>query len=79
MDEAMLHRLAGEVGGRFKLTIRVQKRLVDLMNERNEIITKHCGGRPVRLVVEQVERDVFHLVEPAAAPQLAEKAGKPAA
>jgi hypothetical protein len=78
MNEAMLHRLAGELGGRFKLTMRVQKRLVDLMNERSEIITKNCGGRPVRLVVEQVAKDVFHLGEPAA-PQLAEKAGQPAA
>ena len=41
MDEAILHELSGKLGGRFKLTALVQKRLVELMRERSEIITQN--------------------------------------
>jgi len=54
MNEATLHRLAGELGGRFKLTALLQKRLVQLMVARDDIITKNSGGRPVRLVVDEI-------------------------
>lgn len=54
MNEATLHKLSGELGGRFKLTALLQKRLIQLMISRDEIITKNSGGRPVRLVVDEI-------------------------
>ena len=64
MDEALLHELAGKVGGRFRLTSVVQRRLVDLMRNHDDIIDKNCGGRPIRLVVEGVARDLLRLQGP---------------
>ena len=56
MNEAVLHELSELMGGRFRLTTLVQKRLVELMRERSDIVTKNSGGLPVRLVVEEVAR-----------------------
>ena len=42
----------------------VQKRLVQLLNDRNEVITDNSGGRPVRLVVEEVSRGGLQLTGP---------------
>ena len=64
MNEALLHKLSGELGGRFRLTSLVQKRLAQLMVNRDEIITKNSGGRPIRLVVEQVAGGKLQLVSP---------------
>jgi len=64
MNEAVLHELAAKVGGRFRLTTIVQKRLGDLMRNRDEIIVKNCGGRPIRLVVEQLAREILQLAAP---------------
>ena len=54
MNEATLHKLSGDLGGRFKLTALLQKRLIQLMVSRDDIITKNSGGRPVRLVVDEI-------------------------
>lgn len=64
MNEAVLHELAGKVGGRFRLTTIVQKRLADLMRNRDDIIVKNCGGRPIRLVVEELAREILQLAAP---------------
>jgi hypothetical protein len=64
MDEAILHTLSEETGGRFKLTALVQKRLVQLMIDRNDVILKNSGGRPIRLVVEQVAAGKVQLALP---------------
>ena len=64
MNEAMLHKLSEDLGGRFRLTSLVQKRLVQLMIARDEIITRNSGGRPVRLVVEEVASGTLQLVSP---------------
>lgn len=64
MDEAILYELSRKLGGRFKLTALVQKRLVELMRERSEIITQNSGGLPVRLVVEEVARGGAELIAP---------------
>jgi len=58
MDEALLHEMAAKAGGRFKLTGIVQKRLVELMVQRADVIVKNCGGRPIRLVVEEIGREM---------------------
>ncbi len=64
MNEAALHKLSGQLGGRFRLTSLVQKRLVQLMIARDEVITKNSGGRPVRLVVDQVAGGRLQLFSP---------------
>jgi len=61
VNEQRLHRLAGKFGGRFKLTALVQKRLAQLMAERNDVIVKNCGGRPIRLVVDEVDKGGLEL------------------
>jgi len=64
MDEAVLHELSAKLGGRFRLTALVQKRLVELMRQRSEVITEHSGGRPVRLVVDEAHRGGLALMSP---------------
>ena len=64
MNEAVLHELSELMDGRFKLTTLVQKRLVELMRERSDVVTKNSGGRPVRLVVEEVARGGLQLTAP---------------
>ena len=64
MDEALLHKLSGKLGGRFKLTALVQKRMVQLMREGSDVIKKNSGGRPVRLVVEEIAQGRLQLIAP---------------
>jgi len=64
MNEAVLHDLSSKLGGRFKLTSLVQKRLVQLMRERSEVILGNSGGRPVRLVVDEVTDGRLELTGP---------------
>lgn len=54
MNEGLLQEMAKKEGGRFKLTRMVQERLVKLMMQGDDTIRRNCGGRPIRLVVEQV-------------------------
>jgi len=63
MNEARLHELSEKLHGRFKLAALVQKRLVQLMNERSDVITQNSGGRPVRLVIEEVAGGSLQLVD----------------
>lgn len=64
MNEAILHRLSNELGGRFKLTALLQKRLIKLMVDRDDIITKNSGGRPVRLVIDEIAAGKLQLTAP---------------
>jgi len=64
MNEATLQELSEKLGGRFKLTSLVQKRLVELMRNRDDIVTKHSGGRPLRLVVDEVAQGRLELAAP---------------
>ena len=80
MNEATLHKLSGELGGRFKLTSLLQKRLVQLMISRDDIVTKNSGGRPVRLVVEEIAAGKLQLTSPEGdelTPELELVAGEP--
>jgi hypothetical protein len=63
MDEAVLHELANRLGGRFRLAALVQKRLVQLMNERSSVVTEHSGGRPISIVVKEVAGAQLELVD----------------
>ncbi|MFH1732259.1 MAG: hypothetical protein ABIF82_11505 [Planctomycetota bacterium] len=81
MNEATLHRLSGELGGRFKLTALLQKRLIKLMVDRDDIITKNSGGRPVRLVIDEIASGKLQLTAPGGeelTPELEVKADEPA-
>jgi hypothetical protein len=62
MNEAILHELSQQLGGRFKLTALVQKRLVQLMQSRHPIISQQSGGRPIRSVVNEVAVGKLQLV-----------------
>ncbi len=62
MDEAVLHDLSHKMGGRFKLTALVQKRLLELMREDSPVIKEKSGGRPVSLVIQEVARGRLQLV-----------------
>jgi len=64
MDEAILHDLSRSMGGRFRLAALVQKRLVQHIIDRHETVTKNSGGRPIRLVVEQVSTGRIGLTGP---------------
>jgi len=64
MNEAILHELSEKMGGRFKLAALVQKRMVQLMIDRDEVVTKNSGGRPIRLVVDQVAGGRLQLTAP---------------
>jgi hypothetical protein len=64
MNEALLHEMSEKLHGRFKLTSLVQKRLVDLMRSRSQVVTQNSGGRPVRIVVEEVAGGDLQLVSP---------------
>lgn len=81
MNEAILHRLSNELGGRFKLTALLQKRLIKLMVDRDDIITKNSGGRPVRLVIDEIAAGKLQLTAPdgeAITPELELKLDEPA-
>lgn len=78
MNEALLHELAVHVGGRFRLTSLVQRRLVELMAKKDDIVAKNCGGRPIRLVVEMLDREMLHIPAEGEAPKELEAAGKEA-
>ena len=58
MNEAVLHDLSSKLGGRFKLTSLVQKRLVQLMRERSEVILGNSGGRPDGTVTGPISTDL---------------------
>jgi len=64
MNEGLLHEMARKTGGRFKLTNLVQRRLVELMMKGDDTIRRNCGGRPIRLVIEQVAVDTLNLRPP---------------
>jgi hypothetical protein len=64
MNEAILHELAQKLGGRFKLTALVQKRLIQLMQARHPIISQQSGGRPIHSVVNEVAVGKLQLVSP---------------
>ena len=64
MDEAILHGLSQKLGGRFRLVALVQKRLVQLMTEHDDVIAKSSGGRPIRLVVDEVAAGGLQLTQP---------------
>lgn len=68
MNEKLLHDMAAEIGGRFKLTVMVQKRLVELMQQHSDVIAKNCGGKPIRMVVEEIARKMELL--PPEAPEM---------
>ena len=64
MNEAKLHSLSVTLGGRFKLTALVQKRLIELMANHDPIIVENSGGRPIRLVVDEVGKGRLQLAAP---------------
>lgn len=62
LDELKENNLAKKVGGRFKLTTLIQKRLVQLNRGAPPLVT--CQGKPsMGTVIEEIETDKIYLDE----------------
>jgi DNA-directed RNA polymerase subunit omega len=66
MDESRIDRLARKVGGRFKLTSLVMKRLVDI-NRGSQPLVEAEGNNLLYSALHEIELDLVRIV-----PQIAE-------
>ncbi len=46
-----------KVGGRFKLTALIQKRLIQLMDGARPLVETHDGQTPLEVVIEEILQD----------------------
>jgi len=57
IDELKNTELVEKVGGRFKLTALIQKRLMELMQGSRPLIEDVEGKSQLEIVVEEIKRD----------------------
>lgn len=57
IDELKSIELVEKVGGRFKLTALIQKRLMELMQGSRPLIEDTEGMSQLEIVVEEIKRD----------------------
>ncbi|MGA2172634.1 MAG: DNA-directed RNA polymerase subunit omega [Sedimentisphaerales bacterium] len=57
IDELKSIELVEKVGGRFKLTALIQKRLMELMQGSRPLIEDTEGKSQLEIVVEEIKRD----------------------
>jgi DNA-directed RNA polymerase subunit omega len=57
IDELKNTELVEKVGGRFKLTALIQKRLMELMQGGRPLIEDTEGKTQLEIVVEEIKRD----------------------
>ena len=57
IDELKSIKLVEKVGGRFKLTALIQKRLLELMQGGRPLIEDTEGKTQLEIVVEEIKRD----------------------
>ena len=57
IDELKNTKLVEKLGGRFKLTALVQKRLLELMQGGRPLIEDTEGKTQLEIVVEEIKRD----------------------
>jgi DNA-directed RNA polymerase subunit omega len=57
IDELKNIELVGKVGGRFKLTALIQKRLMELMQGSRPLIEDTEGMSQLEIVVEEIKQD----------------------
>jgi len=68
MDEAMVERLAKHVGGRFKLTSLVTKRLIEI-NRGSQPLVETESGSLLDTALREVELELIRLVPQLPAPE----------
>jgi DNA-directed RNA polymerase subunit omega len=68
MDEAMVERLAKQVGGRFKLTSLVMKRLMEMQRGAQPLIEPESDSM-LETALKEVELDLIRLVPQLPAPE----------
>ncbi|MEO1007346.1 MAG: DNA-directed RNA polymerase subunit omega [Planctomycetota bacterium] len=66
------NEIANKVGGRFKLTVLIQRRLVELLDGARPLVERE-GRSDLELVIEEIQQDKIALgwTEEDAAPALA--------
>jgi DNA-directed RNA polymerase subunit omega len=57
IDELKNIKLVEKVGGRFKLTALIQKRLLELMQGGRPLIEDTEGKTQLEIVIEEIKRD----------------------
>ena len=58
MIEALKHEeLITKIGGRFRFTALVQKRLVELMEGSRPLVERKLGMTDIELVIEEIRQD----------------------
>ncbi len=67
--------LANKVGGAYKLTVLIQKRLVELMQGSRPLIEDTEGKSNLEIVVQEILEDkiAFDMTEPAKADKIGEE------
>jgi len=72
MDESTIDRLARKVGGRFKLTTLVMKRMVDI-NRGSQPLVEPETDNLLHAVLKEIDLDLIRLVPRLPAPDEAEE------
>ena len=64
IDELKNNTILEKVGGRFKLSALIQKRMVELMEGGRPLIEDTEGMTPMEIVVEEIRQDKIMLESP---------------
>ena len=65
--------IVNKVGGRFKLSALIQKRMVELMEGGRPLIEDTEGKTPIEIVIEEIRRDKIVLEEAGDADSIKDK------
>ena len=58
MIEALKHEdVILKIGGRFRLTALIQKRLIELLEGSRPLVERKAGMTDIELVIEEISRD----------------------
>ncbi len=69
IEELKSTEIVNKVGGRFKLSALIQKRLLELMDGGRPLIEDTEGMTPMEIVIQEIKQDKIVLVEPAGEPK----------
>ena len=59
--------IINKVGGRFKLSALIQKRMIELMEGGRPLIADTEGKTPMEIVIEEIKQDKITIEDPAVA------------
>ena len=57
LDELREEEIVNKVGGRFKLTALIQKRMIELMDGARPLVERKPGQTDLEVVVEEILQD----------------------